>query len=166
MIAHGTPKGATTAFRIVALWLSVNMGELAMAAYGLTTIKSNSGPQETMARLEAAVTAKGMTVFAHIDHGAGAAEDGLPLRSTDLLIFGDPKGSTPVMQSVQTAAIDLPLKALVWQDKARTTWLSYNVPAWIADRHGAGPETEAAIHAMTAALDAIAASATSASANQ
>jgi uncharacterized protein (DUF302 family) len=165
MIARGRIETAI-AFWIVVLWLSVNMGELAMAADGLKTIKSNSGPQETMARLEVAVTAKGMAVFAHIDHGAGAVGAGLPLRPTDLLIFGSPKGGTPVMQSVQTAGIDLPLKALVWQDKAGTTWLSYNVPAWIADRHGVGPEAKAAIHAMTAALDAIAASATSASANQ
>jgi len=135
-------------------------------ADGINTIKSNNGPQETMARLEAAVTDKGMTVFGHIDHGAGAVEAGLPLRPTDLLIFGSPKAGTPVMQSVQTAGIDLPLKALVWQDEAGTTWLSYNIPVWIADRHGAGPETKAAIHAMTAALDAIAAAATSASANR
>jgi uncharacterized protein (DUF302 family) len=165
MVARG-PKELATAFRIVALWLSISMGEPAMAADGLTTIKSNSSPKETMARLEAAVTAKGMTVFARIDHGASAVNVGLPLRPTDLLIFGSPKGGTSLMQSVQTAGIDLPLKALVWQDEAGTTWLSYNVPAWIADRHRVGPETKDSIHALTAALDAIAASATSASATQ
>ena len=107
-----------------------------MAADGLTTIRSHYGPEETMARLEAAVTARGMTVFAHIDHAAGAAEVGLPLRPTDLLIFGSPKGGTPLMQSLQTIGIDLPLKALVWRDEAGTTWLSYNDPTWLVERHG------------------------------
>jgi len=130
-----------------------------MAADGLTTIKSAYSAPETMARLEAAVIAKGMSVFAHIDHAAGAAGVGLPLRPTDLLIFGSPKGGTPVMQSVQTAGIDLPLKALVWQDEAGITWLTYNPPAWIAERHGA--DAQAAIHGMTGAIEAIAAIATS-----
>jgi uncharacterized protein (DUF302 family) len=99
-----------------------------MAADGLITLKSNYAPAETVARLEAAVTPRGMTVFAHVDHAAGAAQVGLPLRPTDLLIFGSPKGGTPLMQAVQTAGIDLPLKALVWQDDAGVTWLSYNDP--------------------------------------
>jgi len=132
-----------------------------MAADGLVTIRSHYQPKETMARLEAAVTAKGMTVFAHVDHAAGAAETGLSLWPTDLLIFGSPKGGTPLMQSVQSIGIDLPLKALVWQDDAGTTWLSYNDPAWLAGRHGAGPEAKAAVHGMTVALEAIAAAATS-----
>jgi uncharacterized protein (DUF302 family) len=149
---------------IAALWLSADLGAKAMAADGLTTIESAYSAQETMAKLEAAVTAKGMTVFARIDHAAGAAEAGLPLRPTDLLIFGSPKGGTPVMQSVQTAGIDLPLKALVWQDEAGITWLTYNTPAWIAERHGADAQT--AIHSMTGALDSIAAAATSASLKQ
>jgi uncharacterized protein (DUF302 family) len=134
-----------------------------MAANGLITIKSHYEPGETMVRLEAAVSARGMTVFAHIDHAAGAAEAGLPLRPTDLLIFGSPKGGTLVMQSVQTVGIDLPLKALVWQDEAGVTWLSYNDPAWLVARHGGGPDIKA-VHAMAAALDAIANAATSASA--
>jgi uncharacterized protein (DUF302 family) len=149
---------------IAALWLSADFGVKAMATDGLTTIKSAYSAQETMARLRAAVTAKGMTVFAHIDHAAGAAEAGLPLRPTDLLIFGSPKGGTPVMQSAQTAGIDLPLKALVWQDEAGTTWLTYNTPAWIGERHGAG--VQPAIHGMTVAIDSIAAAATSASPKQ
>src|ERR1700726_5157251 len=105
---------------IVILWLPGLLGAKAMAADGLITIKSNYGPEETMARLEAAVTARGMTVFAHIDHAAGAAEVGLPLRPTDLLIFGSPKGGTPLMQSLQTIGIDLPLKALVWREEGCT----------------------------------------------
>jgi len=131
-----------------------------MAADGLITIKSAFGPEETMSRLEAEVRAKGMTVFAHIDHAAGAAAVGLPLRPTDLLIFGNAKGGTPLMQSVQAIGIDLPLKALVWQDAAGTTWLSYNDPAWLAHRHGVGEPAEAAVKAMTAALHALATKAT------
>jgi len=89
-----------------------------MAAEGLVTIKSSFGPEETMKRLEAEVTAKGLTVFSHIDHAAGANAVGLPLRPTDHLIFGNARGGTPLMQSVQTIGIDLPLKALVWTHRA------------------------------------------------
>jgi uncharacterized protein (DUF302 family) len=131
-----------------------------MAIDGLTTIRSGYGPTETMARLEADVKAKGMTVFAHVDHAAGAAAAGLPLRPTDLLIFGNAKGGTPLMQSVQTIGIDLPLKALVWQDASGETWLSYNDPAWVAKRHALPPDAQATITALSAALKAVAAAAT------
>ena len=131
-----------------------------MAAQGLTTIPSSYGPKDTMNRLEAAVKAKGLTVFARIDHAAGATEVGLPLRPTELLIFGNAKGGTPLMQSMQTIGIDLPLKALVWQDAAGSTWLSYNDPSWLANRHGLGPEIEATVAAMAAALAAVAKAAT------
>ncbi len=126
-----------------------------MAAPGLTTIKSSHGPQETMNRLEAAVTAKGMTVFARIDHSAGASAVGLSLNPTEVLIFGNAKGGTPLMQTVQTIGIDLPLKALVWQDDSGETWLCYNDPAWLAKRHGLSG-AEAPIGNLTAALDAVA----------
>jgi len=126
-----------------------------MAAQGLTTIKSSHGPQETMNRLEAAVRAKGMTVFARIDHAAGASAVGLPLHPTEVLIFGNAKGGTPLMQLVQTIGIDLPLKALVWQDASGDTWLSYNDPAWLAQRHELDG-TEAPIGSLTAVLDAVA----------
>jgi uncharacterized protein (DUF302 family) len=109
-----------------------------------------------MNRLEAEVKAKGMSVFARIDHAAGAAEVGLSLRPTELLIFGNAKGGTPLMQSIQTIGIDLPLKALVWQDASGTTWLSYNDPSWLAKRHGLGHEVEAAVSAIAAALNAVA----------
>src|SRR5215831_5438365 len=99
-----------------------------MAVEGLVTVKSAFGPQETMNRFEAEVRARGMTVFAHVDHAAGAAAAGLSLRPTDLLIFGTAKAGTPLMESVQTAGIDLPLKVLVWQDASGSTWLSYNDP--------------------------------------
>ena len=130
-----------------------------MAPQGLTTIKSTHDPRETVKRLEAAVTAKGMTVFARIDHAAGASAAGLSLRPTEVLIFGNAKGGTPLMQSVQTIAIDLPLKALVWQDAAGDTWLSYNDPAWLAARHGVSG-AEALIGNLAAALKAVADAAT------
>jgi uncharacterized protein (DUF302 family) len=120
---------------VICLW-----GTQAMAADGLTTLRSSYGPKDTMNRLEAEVKAKGMTVFARVDHTAGAAEVGLSLRPTELLIFGNAKGGTPLMQSIQTIGIDLPLKALVWQDASGNTWLSYNDPSWLAKRHGLDPE--------------------------
>jgi uncharacterized protein (DUF302 family) len=134
-----------------------------MAADGLITIRSAYGPEETMNRFEAEVRAKGMTVFAHIDHAAGAAAVGLPLHPTDLLIFGNAKGGTPLMQQVQTIGIDLPLKALVWQDASGATWLSYSDPAWAAHRHGLDEQTKATVDAMTSALQAIAGKATASS---
>ena len=75
-------------------------------------------------------------MFARIDHFAAAAEVGLALRPTELIIFGNARGGTPLMQPNQTVGIDLPLKALVWQDAAGETWISYNEPSWIAQRHG------------------------------
>jgi uncharacterized protein (DUF302 family) len=136
---------------LICLW-----GVQAMAADGLTTIRSSFGPKETMNRVEAEVKVKGLTVFARVDHAAGAAEVGLPLRPIELLVFGNAKGGTPLMQSVQTIGIDLPLKALVWQDGSGATWLSYNDPRYLAKRHGLGREVEAAVNAMAAALDALA----------
>ena len=114
------------------------MASEGMASEGLASRQSRHGPQETMSRLEAAVTAEGMTVFAHVDHAAGAAAAGLTLRPTDLLIFGNARGGTPLMQAVQTIGLDLPLRILVWQDAAGQTWLAWNDPLWLAHRHGLG----------------------------
>jgi uncharacterized protein (DUF302 family) len=121
---------------------------------GLTTIASSFSPKETMDRLEAEIRAKGMSVFARVDHAAGAAEAGLELRPTELIIFGNARGGTPLMQASQTAGIDLPLKVLVWQDAAGKTWLSYNEPSWIVQRHGLGVRAEI-IDKMAAALSAM-----------
>jgi uncharacterized protein (DUF302 family) len=131
-----------------------------MAADGLTSLRSSYGPSDTLSRLEAEVRARGLTVFAHIDHAAGAAAAGLALRPTDLLVFGNAKGGTPLMQSVQTIGIDLPLKALIWQDASGSTWLSYNDPHWLARRHGVSLEVEATTGILAAALAAIAKAAT------
>jgi uncharacterized protein (DUF302 family) len=135
-------------------------GEWIMSADGLVTRPSHHGPQETMDRLEAEVTAKGMRVFARIDHAAGAGEAGLSLRPTEVLIFGNAKAGTPLMQSVQTIGLDLPLKALVWQDAAGATWLSYNDPAWLLERHGITGEVAEIVNRMTQALRAVADAAT------
>jgi uncharacterized protein (DUF302 family) len=134
-----------------------------MAVDGLITIKSSHGWQQTVDKLEAAVKAKGLTVFAKVDHAAGAAAVELPLRPTQLIIFGNAKGGTPLMQAAQTSGIDLPMKVLVWQDASGDTWLSYNDPEWIAKRHGLGHAVEAPIKAMSAALHALADAATKAS---
>jgi uncharacterized protein (DUF302 family) len=147
--------------QVVALSATLGLwGVQAMATDGLTTIQSSFGPQDTVRRLEAAVKAKGMTVFARIDHAAGAAEVGLALRPTELMIFGNAKGGTPLMQTDQTMGIDLPLRALVWQDAAGNTWVSYNDPSWLAQRHGLGAETATTVRALTAALNALAKAAT------
>ena len=122
---------------------------------GLTTIPGSLDPKETMDRLEAQIRTKGLTIFARIDHAAGAAEVGLRLAPTNLIIFGNARGGTPLMQSAQTVGIDLPLKILVWQDAANNTWLSYNEPRWIGQRHGVAG-VESTIDKMADLLAAIA----------
>jgi uncharacterized protein (DUF302 family) len=133
-----------------------------MATDGLTTIPSSLGAKETMDRLEAEVKAKGLTVFARVDHAAGAAAVGLQLPPTEVLIFGNARGGTPLMQASQVAGIDLPLKALVYQDSAGKVWLAYNNPDWIARRHGLGAGVAPNVEALTKALDALARGATKA----
>jgi uncharacterized protein (DUF302 family) len=115
-----------------------------------------------MDRLVAEVQARGLTVFARIDHAAGARDAGLTLRPTELVIFGNAKGGTPLMHANQAIGIDLPLKALVWQDASGNTWLSYNDPAWLAQRHGLGHELGAPVKVMTALLGAVTQAATAA----
>ena len=110
-----------------------------MAVDGLTTIRSSHGPKDTMNRLEAAVKAKGLTVFARIDHAAGAAEVGLPLRPTELLIFGNAKGGTPLMQSAQTIGVDLPLKH--WFGRMRPAKRGFHTMIPVGSRNGTGSAT-------------------------
>jgi len=127
-----------------------------MNVEGLVTISSNFGPKETMDRLAAGVSKRGMTVFARIDHAAAAAEVGMKLAPTEVLIFGSPKGGTPLMQAKQTMGIDLPLKALVWQDEANKVWLSYNDPKWLGKRHEIDHGVDQILNAMATALTDIA----------
>jgi len=125
---------------------------------GLIVMPSAHGPALTMQRLIAAVTEKGLAVLAHIDHAGAAAKAGLALRPTDLLIFGAAKGGTPLLQAEQSMGIDLPLKALVWEDADGHTLLGYNDPAWLAERHGV--ENDKVIAALRDVLAVVAAKAT------
>jgi uncharacterized protein (DUF302 family) len=127
---------------------------------GLISIASGYSTLETMDRLLAALGKRALTVFARVDHAAGALSAGLALRPTEVVLFGNAKGGTALMQDRQTAGIDLPLKALVWQDADGKVWLSYNDPAWIARRHGLGTASAGAVEAMSKALAAIADEAT------
>jgi uncharacterized protein (DUF302 family) len=88
-----------------------------------------------MNRLEAIVKERGLTVFARVDHAGGAAKVGKTIRPTELLIFGNPQGGTPFIECAQTVGIDLPLKALVWEDASAQVWLGYNDTAYLARRH-------------------------------
>ncbi len=108
----------------------------ANAADGLVTLKSPHSARATMDKLEGLVKQRGLNVFARIDHAAGAAKAGKSLRATEVLIFGNPQGGTPFMECAQSAGIDLPLKALVWEDASAQVWLGYNDPAYLAQRHG------------------------------
>jgi uncharacterized protein (DUF302 family) len=108
----------------------------ARAADGFTAVRSPHGVKETIDRLEAAAKARNLIVFVRIDHAAGAQKVGKALRPTELLVFGNPQGGTPLMECAQSAGIDLPLKALAWQDESGQVWLGYNEPAFLAARHG------------------------------
>lgn len=103
--------------------------------HGLITVKSNHSVIDTANKLEAILKSKGMTVFTRIDHAAGAKKVGQELRPTELIIFGNPKIGTPLMQCAQSIAIDLPQKMLIWQDDQGSTWLGYNDPAHLKKRH-------------------------------
>jgi len=125
-------------------------------ATGLVSLRSANSVRVTTDRLEAALRAKAVTVFARIDHADGAASVGMSLRPTELLIFGDPRAGTPLMQADQTIGIDLPLKALVWEDASGATWISYNDPVWLAQRHALGDDTSRTVDAMASALKTLA----------
>jgi uncharacterized protein (DUF302 family) len=127
---------------------------------GLVSVQSRVSARETLDRLLAALTERKLAVFSRIDHAAGAASVGLSLRPTEVVIFGNPKGGTALMQDRQSSGIDLPLKALVWEDAEGKAWLTYNDPAWVAKRHGLGAVSESAVKAMAGLLGTIAQEAT------
>jgi len=130
-----------------------------MAKNGLITVESRFGVTETIDRLAEVAKRSGLSVFARIDHAAGARDVGASLRPTELLIFGNPKGGTPLMQDQQLAGIDLPVKALAWEDEQGKVWLSYNDAQWIAQRHGLGDASKDAVAAIAAGLGKVAAAA-------
>jgi uncharacterized protein (DUF302 family) len=123
---------------LMALFLAVTAVGAADAADGLVSVKSPHGVKETLDRFETAAKARGLNIFLRVDHAAGAKKIGKVLRPTELLVFGNPQGGTPLMECAQSAGIDLPLKALAWQDAAGQVWLGYNDPKFLASRHGAG----------------------------
>jgi uncharacterized protein (DUF302 family) len=102
---------------------------------GIVHLRSPYSVSETLQRLEALVTAKGLTIFARIDHSGEAAKVSMEMQPTELLIFGSPKSGTPLMIASPTLAIDLPLKALAWQDVEGAVWLSYDSPEYLQQRH-------------------------------
>jgi len=124
-----------------------------MSEDGLVTVASKLSVKDALNRIEAALKAGNITVFARIDHAAGAASVEMPLRPTELLIFGNPKAGTPLMQSNQTIGIDLPLKILGWQDAGGQVWLTYTDPRWLARRYRLGGGTDANVDALAKVLD-------------
>lgn len=130
-----------------------------MAKNGLITVQSRFGVTETIDRLVETVERAGLLVFARIDHAAGARSVETSLRPTQLLIFGNPKGGTPLMQDRQLAGIDLPVKALAWEDEQGKVWLSYNDAHWLAERHGLGDASRNAVAAIADGMDKVIAAA-------
>jgi uncharacterized protein (DUF302 family) len=142
-------------FRLAGLFVLALLTGVAGAAEGLITVKSPHGVKETLDRFESAAKARGLNVFLRLDHAAGAQKMGKTLRPTELLIFGNPQGGTPLMECAQSAGIDLPLKALAWQDASGQVWLAYNDPRYLAGRHGAG-ECGPVVQNLTKALAGLA----------
>ena len=127
-----------------------------MTPEGLIVLTSRHDPKATKDRLAAAATARGAAVVARIDHAAAAAAVGLALPPTEVLVFGNPRAGTPLMQAAQTIGVDLPLRALVWRDASGMTFVGYNDPRWLARRHGAEVGNEPILKAMADFLAAIA----------
>lgn len=124
----------------------------AIASDDLLVKKSAHSGSATLDKLTKVLESKGITIFARIDHAAGAKKAGLTLRPTELLIFGNPKLGTPLMQSNQKIGLDLPLKALVWKDGNGDVWLGYTSPDALKSRYGIG-DRDPVFKKMTAALD-------------
>lgn len=140
--------------RIVAALFFTIICATVQADNGLIVKPSAFGPGETLDRLQTVLEKKGLTVFARVDHAAGASKAGLNLRPTQLLIFGNPKMGTPLMNSNQNIGIDLPMKVLAWEDETGKSWVAYNEPTYLANRHGIKDHPEI-IQKMTGALDAL-----------
>ncbi len=137
--------------KIIVLFVSMFMAAQLYAGDGLISQKSKNSVDVTLDRLESIVTEKGLTVFARVDHSAGAKKVGLELRPTKLLIFGNPKVGTLMMQSNQVAGIDLPMKALAWEDETGQVWLTCSSASYLAGRHHI-EDREAVVEKMTGAL--------------
>lgn len=136
-----------------AVVISVPVSATSEGAGTLVTKPSRYSVPQTMARIEKAVEAKGMKIFARIDHSGEAATVGLQMKPTLLLIFGNPNGGTPLMVAKPTAAIDLPMKALVWEDADGNVWVTYNSRTLLVDRHGLSSELVARLAPIEALLE-------------
>lgn len=140
--------------------MAAGLGGTVMAhPEGLVTKKSNNSVAETIDKFAAVAESKGLKIFARIDHAKGAEGAGLELRPTTLLIFGNPQGGTPLMQSAQTMGIDLPLKALAYEDADGTVYLTYNDPAYLAERHNV-KDKDPVVEKISGALNAFSSAAT------
>src|ERR1700760_4830614 len=106
---------------------------------GIVKVVSKHSVEETLAKLQSALAQKNIQVFGLVDHSGEARKAGLEMPPTKLLIFGNPKGGTPLMLATPSIAIDLPLKILIWQDDQEKVWVSYNTPEYLAERHGLPP---------------------------
>jgi uncharacterized protein (DUF302 family) len=144
---------------VLVLLISLGLTATAAAQGGLVSVKSNYDVAATGNRLERVLKEKGVTVFARIDHAEGARAIGQTLDPTLLIIFGNPAMGTPLMQRSRSIGIDLPLKALIWKDRAGQVWLSYNEPDYLARRHGL-TEMNDVLQKMQQALSNFAAAAT------
>lgn len=119
----------------LSLFFLVIPAVISLAAEGVIDVKSNHSAKETAVRLETILMNKGMTVFNRIPHSASAAKVDVKLRNTELFIFGNPKVGSPLMKCQQSVAIDLPQKALIWEDASGQVWISYNDPRYLQKRH-------------------------------
>ena len=121
---------------IASLALALSLVSVSFADNGLVSVKSTHSVKDTADKLENILASKGMTVFNRINHAEGAKKVGTAMPPTELFIFGNPKVGTPLMVCSRSVAIDLPQKALIWEDAQGQVWLTYNDPAYLAERHG------------------------------
>ena len=140
-------------FLCIGLTLATVLAGTAHAANNLVTKPSKYSVPETIDRLERAIMAKGMKIFTRIDHGGEAIKAGLAMRPAELLIFGNPKGGTALMVARPTAAIDLPMKALAWEDTEGKVWLTYNSPELLQERHNMPAELTSTLNSVGALLE-------------
>jgi uncharacterized protein (DUF302 family) len=126
-------------------------------AEGIVSIQSGHSVDETVEKLKAVLQAKGIALFALVDHSGEAAKAGLAMPPTKLAIFGNPKAGTPLMLAAPTLAIDLPLKILVWEDPQKKVWLSYNSPEYLGLRHGVPENLLPALAAVKMLAETVAA---------
>ena len=123
-------------FRLALMTSTLLFAMHTLAADGLVAVKSSHDVKATADKLESVLKEKGMTVMARVNHQQGAEKAGLELRPTEVVIFGNPKVGTPLMQCAQSVAIDLPQKALIREDASGEVWLGYNNPEYLKNRHG------------------------------